>query len=196
MDFFINNQEWVIGIVSAIIGVVLTLVTTIVWDNHKNKGRYKTLLKLLLYELKENQRRVNSTIEGLPHGIIESIEKGNINIDKGVFIPEGEISKMGWSFPKPHTVDAWETFISSGFAVELPPKLFQRIYKVYDSINSINFLGNLSLNFFQILSQGNRLDEKTNKYLDQFCKFGTKSLEIMLSKDIDQAVNDLEKIID
>lgn len=195
VEYLVNHQEWAIGIVSAIIGSILTLITTIVWDNHKNKRKYRAFLKLLLSELRENKKRVNSTIEQLPQDIIERIEKGNINIDKVVFIPEEEISKMGWSFPKPYTTDAWKTFISSGFAVELPAKLFKEIYKIYDSINSINFLSNLSVSIFQILSQQNKLDEQTNKNFDQFCKFGTRSLEVMLSKDINQAVDNLARVV-
>ena len=193
--FITQHQEWTMGIVSAIIGSVLTLITTIVWDNHKNKKRYMALLKLLLSELKENQKRVESAIEKLPKDIQDSIAKGNINIDKGVFIPEEQISQLGWTFPKPYTVDTWKTFVSSGFAVKLSPELFQKIYKIYDSIDSINFLSNLSINIFQILAQPNKLDEQTNKNFDQFCKFGTRSLEVMLCNDIKSAINDLEKII-
>ena len=183
-------------IIGVIIGSVLTLFATIIWDNHKNKIKYKSLLKLLLYELKENKKRVDSTLKKLPKNILDCITKGNINIDKGVSIPEEEITKLGWSFPKPYAVDAWKTFISSSFATELSPELFQKIYKIYDSINSINFLSNFSVSIFQILSTQNTLDEKTNKYFDQFCKFGTCSLEVMLSKStIDEVIKDLEKII-
>lgn len=193
LKFIINHQEWIVGIVSAIIGSVLTLIVTIAWDNHKNKKKYSVLLKTLLFELKENQRRVNSVIEKLPNEIQEKIKKGNVN--NGVFIPETDIAKLSWSFPKPYAVDAWKTFVSSGFAVNLPPKLFQEIYKIYDLIHSINFLSTLSVSIFQILAQQNRLDEQTNKNFDQFCKFGTRSFEVLLSKDIKQVSDELEKII-
>lgn len=196
VKFFANNKEWSIGVVSAIIGAVLTLITTIVWDNHKNQAKYKSLLKLLLYELKENKKRVDSVIERLPQNILDCISKESTNINEGVFVPNEYVSNMGWSFPKSYTIDAWKTFISSGFATELPSELFLKIYKIYDSIESINFLNNLSVNLFQILSQQNRLDDQTNKNFDQFCKFGTKSLEVMLSKgSINETVADLEKII-
>jgi len=197
IKFIADHQELIIGVVSAIIGAIigttLTLITTIVWDNHKNKKRFKALLKTLLFELKENQKRVNSVIEKLPKNIQEKIKKEILN--SGVFIPEAEIAKLGWSFPKPYAVDAWKTFVSSGFAVNLPAELFQKIYKIYDSIHSINFLSSLSVNIFQILAQQNRLDEQTNKNFDQFCKFGTRSLEILLSRDIKQVSGDLERII-
>jgi len=197
IKFIADHQELIIGVVSAIIGAIigttLTLITTIVWDNHKNKKRFKALLKTLLFELKENQKRVNSVIEKLPKNIQEKIKKEILN--SGVFIPEAEIAKLGWSFPKPYAVDAWKTFVSSGFAVNLPAELFQKIYKIYDSIHSINFLSSLSVNIFQILAQQNRLDEQTNKNFDQFCKFGKRSLEILLSRDIKQVSGDLERII-
>ena len=192
MNFPYNNQEWVIGIISAVVGAILTLITTVIWDNHKNKKRYNSLLRLLLSELKENQKRVNSVVEKLPADIRDSIEKGNINIDKGVFIPADQVSELNWTFPKPYTVDAWKTFISSGFATELPSELFQKIYKIYDSIDSINFLSNLSINIFQILAQPNRLDDQTNKNFDQFCRFGTSAVEIMLARDIGVVARDLE----
>ncbi len=193
IKFLTNHQEWIIGIVSAIIGSVLTLIITIVWDNHKNKKKFKALLKTLFLELKENQKRVDSVIEKLPIEIQNKIQRGNIN--SGIFIPDEEISKLGWSFPKPYVVDAWKTFVSSGLAVDLPSVLFQGIYKIYDSIQSINFLSSLSVSIFQILAQQNRLDTQTNKNFDQFCKFGTRSLEVMLSKDIKRVSDDLEKII-
>lgn len=194
ISFFTNNnKEWAISIVSAIMGAILTLIITIVWDNHKNKKKYKSLLKILFSELIENQKRANSVIKKLSPEIQKRIEEGNM--DEGIFIPEGEVLTLDWTFPKPYTIDAWKTFISSGFAIELPSKLFQKIYKIYDSIDSINFLSNLSINIFQILSQPNKLDEKTNKNFDQFCKFGTRSLEVILSKNIDQVINDLTKIV-
>lgn len=193
INFITTHQEWSIGIVSVIVGSVLTIITTIFWDNHKNKKKFDALLKILLFELKENQSRVDSVIEKLPEAIQEKIKKGNM--DSGVFIAETEIAKLGWSFPKPYAVDAWKTFVSSGFAVDLTPKLFQEIYKIYDSIHSINFLSSLSLSIFQILAQQNRLDEQTNKNFNQFCKFGTCSLEIMLSENIKRVSNDLGKII-
>jgi len=193
IKFITNHQEWIIGIVSVIIGSVLTLIVTIVWDNHKNKKKFKALLKTLFFELKENQKRVDSVIERLPIEIQNKIQ--GIDIDSGVFISDEEIAKLGWSFPKPYAIDAWKTFVSSGFAVDLSTELFQKIYKIYDSIHSINFLSSLSVSIFQILAQQNRLDEQTNKNFDQFCKFGTHSLEVILSKDIKRASDDLEKII-
>ena len=45
IKFIADHQELIIGVVSAIIGAIigttLTLITTIVWDNHKNKKRFK-----------------------------------------------------------------------------------------------------------------------------------------------------------
>lgn len=195
LQFCFNNQEWIITIVGAIIGSVLSLISIVVWDNHKNKKVYSSFLRLLLSELEENQKRVKLTIENLPKEILDSIRKGNPNIDKGVFIPDDQISRLSWTFPKPYAVDAWKTFISSGFAVELPPDSFKKIYKVYDSIDSINFLSNLTVNIFHILSKPNNLDEQTNKNFDQFCKFGTRSMEVMLAVSIDEAVNVLNKEI-
>lgn len=193
INFITTHQGWIIGIISAIIGSILTLIITIVWDNHKNKKKFKALLKILFFELKENEKRVSSVIEKLPKEIQSKVQKGDVN--SGISIPDEEITKMGWSFPKPYVVDAWKTFVSSGFAVDLPSELFQKIYKIYDSIHSINFLSGLSVSIFQILAQQNKLDEQTNKNFDQFCKFGTRSLEVLLSKDIKQVSDDLEKII-
>src|SRR3989338_1695213 len=195
LQYCFNNQEWVIAITSAIVGAVVALVSTIVWDNHKNKSVYKSLLKLLLFELTENQKRIASGIENIPQDLRDSMANGNINIDKGVFISAAQVSKLGWTFPKSYAVDAWKTFISSGFAVKLTPELFHKIYKIYDSIDSINFLSNLSVNIFQILAQQNKLDEETNKNFDQFCKFGTQAVEVMLSQGISEVVDDLERIV-
>ena len=35
-EFITQHREWTMGIVSLIIGSVLTLITTIIWDNHFN----------------------------------------------------------------------------------------------------------------------------------------------------------------
>lgn len=193
MSFIATHQDWIIGIVSAIIGSILTLFITIVWDNHKNNKKFKALLKTLLFEIRENEKRVNSVIENLPKEIQSKIQKGDIN--SGISISDEEITKMGWSFPKPYAIDAWKTFVSSGFAIDLSSDLFQKIYKIYDLIQSINFLSGLSVNIFQILAQQNKLDDQTNKNFNQFCKFGTRSLEVLLSKNIKQVSDDLEKII-
>jgi len=191
MNFLINSQ-WISTIVGATVGSILTLITTIVWDNHKNKKKYESLLKLLLSELKENQKRVNSVVEKLPKNIRDGIKNGVLDLNEKIFFPEAEINKLGWTFPKPYTVDAWKTFILSGYAAQLESELFQKLYKIYDSIDSINFLSNLSVSLFQIISQPNKLDSETNKNFDQFCRFGTLSLQAILFGNIDAAKKELE----
>jgi cadmium resistance protein CadD (predicted permease) len=45
------------GLVTGVIGIIGVLIgvfSTIIWDNHKDKKRYKALLKTILSELKEN----------------------------------------------------------------------------------------------------------------------------------------------
>ena len=87
LQSFCNDQDWLIAIIGAIIGSVLTLVATVGWDNYKNKKRYKALLRLLLSELRENQKRAHSAVENLPQDIRYRTAKENMGIDKGVYIP-------------------------------------------------------------------------------------------------------------
>ena len=187
------HQEWIIAIIGAVIGSILSIISTIFWDKHKNKNKLKDLLKTLFFELSENKKRVDSAVETLPKEIKDKIKAGDLN--KGISLSDEEIAKLHWSFPKPYTVDAWKTLILSGMTVDLPSKLFQELYKIYDSIQSINYLSSLSISIFQILAQQNRLDTQMNKNFDQFCRFGTRSLEVMMSESINNAVDDLKRII-
>ncbi len=198
MDFITNHQEWFKTIISTMVGSTITIISAMLWDKHKNKNKFKELLKTILLELKENKKRFNKTLESLPPDVKTKMENWDIkdDMDSGVFLTYDEISKLSWSFPKPYSVGAWKTFVLSGLAVNLDPELFRPLYRIYDLIDSINFLGDLSVKIFQILSQTNRLDNETNKNFDQFCKFGTKSQEITASKIIDEIIKRLEDVLD
>lgn len=187
------NYEWIIAIIGAVVGSVLTIICTIVWDNHKNKNRFIALLKMLLFELKENQTRLKDTIENLPSGIKKKFKQGSID---NSFLTDEEINKLGWIFPKPYSIEAWRTFVSSGLVINLPNEVLQKLYKVYDQIISINFLSNLSVSLFQILAQENRLDPETNKNFDRFCRIGIRSIEFILLEDIRQVVQEIDRIIE
>jgi len=183
------NLEWIIAIIGAIVGSFLTIICTIIWDNHKNKDRFIALLKMLLFELKENQTRLKNNIEKLPSGIKEKLKQGsNLN--------DEEVNKLGWVFPKSYSIEAWKTFVSSGLVINLPNEVLQKLYKVYDEISSINFLSNLSIRLFQILSQPNQLDSETNKNIDIFCRIGVHHIEFILLKDIQQVVQEIDRIIE
>lgn len=190
--FLLNHQAWIIGIISVIIGWLLATASNVVWDKYKRKNIYKSLLENVLFELKENRKRMDETFKKLPEDIRLEFEKNK----KGeVFIRDEQISKLGWRFPKPYLDEAWKTFILSGFAVDLPSDTLEETHKIYNLVNSINFLSNLSLNIFQIIAQQNRLDEETNKNFDRFCKIGTCSIEAMGLKDISSLIKKVGKLI-
>jgi hypothetical protein len=68
----------------------------------------------------------------------------------------------------------------------------QRLHHLYDDLYSINFLSNLSVNFFQILASDNRLDQETNKNFDRFCKIGTLTLIFVISDYIQDTIAIIE----
>jgi ABC-type lipoprotein release transport system permease subunit len=41
VKFISIYQGWVISIIGAIIGSIIAIISTIIWDNHKDKKRYK-----------------------------------------------------------------------------------------------------------------------------------------------------------
>lgn len=87
-----------------IIGVLIGVFSTIIWDNHKDEKRYKALLKTILSELKENKKRIDKTITDLPEDIktLFKLSKKNGN----VFVSDEKISQLAWTFPKPYSIDA------------------------------------------------------------------------------------------
>ncbi len=182
--------EIFIGLLGAIIGSILTMASSIIWDNHKNKKRFKSLLGTVSVELRKNQERVNDTIKNLPSDIRKKINK-----KREISLSKEEVDKLGWRFAKPYPTDAWNALISSGLIVMLPNDLFQELYKMYDLFFSINFLSNVSINFFGILASPNKLDKKTNENFDIFCKGGAFSQEIAVSKKIQNLIDKINKII-
>ena len=87
--------------------------------------------------------------EKLPVNIKSKFETGGNSIS----LNDEEMASLGWAFPKPYITEAWQTFVLSGFTIELPESTARKLYKTYDQIHSINFLGDLSLRIFQIMSQ-------------------------------------------
>ena len=192
VKFISIDQGWVIGIIGAIIGSIIAIISTIIWDNHKDKKRYKALLKTILFELQENKKKIDDTITNLPKDLktlFKSAKNSNVRVS------DKQISRLDWTFPKPYSIDAWQTFISSGLVIKLSVDDLQRLHHLYDDLHSINFLGNLSVNLFQILASDNRLDQETNKNFDRFCKIGTLTLVFTISEYIQDTIAKIKRII-
>lgn len=178
-------------VIIAFTGVILGFILTICWDKYKNRSKYKDLIQLVLIELEANTERMENVFEKLPPNIKTKFEN---DVDS-VVLSDNEMSSLSWSFPKPYNTDAWQTFVLSGFTIELPDSAAKKLYKTYDQIHSINFLGDLSVRLFQIMSQQNRLDPETNKNFDRFCKIGTLSQQIVARKQSKQTIEELKRIL-
>jgi len=185
VKFITIHQGLVIGIIGAIIGSIIAIISTIIWDNHKDKKRYKALLKTILFELQENKKKIDNTVTNLPEDV-KTLFKSAKN--SNVLVSDEQIGRLAWIFPKPYSIDAWQAFISSGLVVKLPVDVLQSLYHLYDGLHSINFLSNLSVNLFQILANDNRLDQETNKNFDRFCKIGTLTLVFAISDSIQDTI--------
>ena len=181
----------VIGIIGAIIGSIIAIISTIMWDNHKDEKRLKALLKTILFELQENKKRIDKTITDLPEDV-KTLFKSAKN--SNVPVPDEKINQLSWTFPKPYSIDAWRSFVSSGLVIRLSVDILQSLYHIYDDLNSINFLSNLSVNLFQILASDNRLDPETNKNFDLFCKTGTLALVFAISDSIQETIDKIKCI--
>jgi hypothetical protein len=192
VEFITIDQEWVIGIIGAIIGSIIAIISTITWDNHKDKKRLKALLKTILFELQENKKKIDNTITSLPEDVRILFKSAK---NTNVFVSDEKISQLGWTFPKPYSIDAWQAFVSSGLVIKLSVDVLQGLYHLYDDLHSINFLSNLSVNLFQILASDNRLDQETNKNFDRFCKIGTLTLVFEISDSIQNTIDKIKRII-
>jgi len=191
VKFISIYQGWVISIIGAIIGSIIAIISTIIWDNHKDKKRYKALLKTILFELQENKKKIDDTITNLPEDLktlFKSAKNSNVRVS------DKQINRLGWTFPKPYSIDAWQTFISSGLVIKLSVDDLQRLHHLYDDLHSINFLSNISVNLFQILASDNRLDQETNKNFDRFCKIGTLSLVFAISEYIQNTIAKIKRV--
>jgi len=157
--------DWVKVLISAstgaIIGSTLTLVSSILLDRRQRILRYKTLLKTIYNELSRNRDRIMTEKRKLPNEIRTKVESGNF-----VKLTEQEIRLLAWSFPKPYEVQAWKAFVSSGLVSLLPDKLSECLTELYDGLFSANYLGNLSVSFFQVVAGPTRLDVETQKNID------------------------------
>ena len=185
VKFITVDQGWVIGIIGAIIGSIIAIISTIMWDNHKDKKRYKALLKTILFELQENKKKIDDTITNLPEDLKTLFKLAK---NSNVQVLDEQINRLAWTFPKPYSIDAWQAFISSGLVIRLSVDILQSLYRLYDDLHSINFLSNLSVNLFQILASDNRLDQETNKNFDRFCKIGTLTLVFAISEYIQDTI--------
>jgi len=195
VKFITIHQEFVIGIIGAIIGSIITIISTIIWDNHKDEKRFKALLKTIRFELKENKKRIDKTITDLPEDIKTLFKSAKKN--GNVFVSDEKISQLAWTFSKPYSIDAWQVFVSSGLVIRLSDYIFQSLYHLYDDLQNINFAGTLSVNLFQILTRANRLDPEINKYFDYFCKIGplTSIYKVSDSDSIQETIDLITKRI-
>jgi len=191
IKFVTTHHEWVIGIISAIIGSMIAIISTIIWDNHKDKKRFRVLLKTILFELQENKKKIDDTITKLPENIKALFKEAK---NSNVFVPDEKLSQLGWTFPKPYSIEAWRVFVASGLAVRLSGDLLQDLYNFYDGLCSINFLSNLSVSFFKILVSDNRLDQETNKNFDRFCKIGTLTFVFAISDSVQGIISKIKCI--
>src|SRR3989344_3073479 len=180
LDWFVSNFN--LQVFYVVLGVILGFLLTVLWDRHKEYKRYKEMVRLVLYELERNKDRMNEVYNKLPEKI-----RSRFSQESSVQLTQEEVVRMAWSFPKPYVTDAWRAFVASGLVVQLPPESSEKLYKLYDQINSINFLSNLSISLFQIVSNDNKLDKKTNDNFDHFCRVGTLSLQVVARSLTEQA---------
>ena len=187
-------SEWLVAGITGIIGiigVIIGVISTIMWDNHKDKKRYKAILKTILSELQENKKRIDETITDLPEDV-KTHFKSVKNSAENIPVPDEIINQLSWTFSKPYSIDAWRAFVSSGLTIRLSVDIFQSLYHLYDGLQSINFAVNMSVNLFQILTSVNRLDPETNKHLDYFCKIGPLTSVFTVSDSIQGTIDKIK----
>ena len=94
VKFISIYQGWVISIIGAIIGSIIAIISTIIWDNHKDKKQYKALLKTILFELQENKKKTDDTITNLPEDFKTLFKPAK---NSNVRASDEQISRLGFS---------------------------------------------------------------------------------------------------
>ena len=175
----------------AFIGVLLGFFLGILWDRYKSKKKFQDFIQNLKNELTNNLSRVNSTIDGLPNPIKSKLTAGS---DSANF-SNAEIQSVPYSFPKPFNSDVWNSLIMSGLVSNIPKSTLEKLYKIYDMHFSANYLGNLTVDFFKLISAPNSLNQDMRNNFDQFCRVGVLSQIFGLYQKIPPIVEDLERIL-
>lgn len=187
--FTYMNDQWAVAIASSLVGVAGGFILTAGWDAYKNHKRFVALIGALILELEANAKRSHDVLDGLPPDI-------RLHFDAGtdVQLTDVQVRSISWGFPKPYALDAWRTIVTAGFVPNVPSDLLKDIQKIYNHIESINFLADLALKTFAIIAVPNNLDPATNQNLDRFCRMGTKSMEAVLVKLVGDIPGRLRKI--
>jgi hypothetical protein len=175
--------ELVIGVGGVILGFVLTML----WDRYKNRSKYKDLLEMVLFELRNTKKRATDSLNRLPEPMRRELEEKDY-----VDLPPELIQQAPFTFPKPYTTDAWNTLVASGFLANVPRPLLTELFAVYDQISSFNYLGQISIELFKIISRDNNLSPDTNMYIASGCRMVTFAPLWAVHRKIDRVIEMVE----
>lgn len=176
--------ELIIGLGGVILGFALTML----WDRHKHRNRYKDLLEMVLFELRNTKKRVRDSLDGLPDPIRDQLDEK----DYADLSPE-LVQEVPFSFPKPYTTDAWRTLVAAGFLTSVPKPLLSKLFALYDQIGGLNYIGKMSVELFKIVSRDNNLGTKMNRYLHSGSRLGVWGSLWGVHREIDDVIELLEE---
>jgi len=106
------------------------------------------------------------------------------------------VQKAPFHFPKPYTVDAWNTLIATGYVADVPRPLVVRLFAVYDKIAGFNYMGQIAVEFFKLVSHDNTLDPETNRRLAAACRIETWGPLWEVGGEIDELIPLIKAEID
>lgn len=74
--------------------------------------------------------------------------------------------------------------------------ILEKLFRIYDTISSLNFIGNIAFESFKLLNRPNELDEKDRNNFIRFSKMGSRFLEISIYRDIDEVIEGVKNEIE
>ena len=165
-------------------GAIFGAAVKIVWDRRAERRKVTHLLEIVLFELEKTSRRVTDSLDQLPEPVRRQLEAGG----DAELSQEMVVQKAPFHFPKPYTVDAWKTLIATGYVAELPRPLVVRLFALYDRIAGFNYMGQIAVEFFKLVSHDNNLDPETNRRLAAACRTETWGPLWEVQEEIDELI--------
>ncbi len=169
-------------------GALFGAALKIVWDRRADRRKYVHMLEIVLFELEKTQGRVSESLSQLPEPVRQQLADGaETEIPSDMVVREAP-----FHFPKPYTVDAWNTLIATGYVADLPRPLVARLFAVYDKIAGFNYMGKIAVEFFKLVSHDNNLDAETNQRLAAACRTETWGPLWEVREEIDELIELIE----
>lgn len=178
------TELFLVYMAGALFGVVLKIL----WDRRTERLQYQHLLQVVLLELEKTRDRVTESLSQLPEPVRRQLESGD-----GADMPaDVVVEETPFHFPKPYTIDAWNTLIATGYVADVPRSLVVRLFAVYDKISGFNYMGQIAVEFFKIVSHDNKLDAETNRRLATACRMETWGPLWDVRREIDEVIDLIE----